>query len=198
MNTAPLKSLFAAAACWMFAVATPLHAGTFSDSLKGGNLLTFDKKELKPYDESNLDKAELIAIYFSAHWCPPCRAFTPELVQFYNKVKKNHPEFELVFCSSDKSKDAMVEYMRLTDMPWPVVDFDKRSLLKRYGGRGIPNLVVLDANGQVLMDSYQGEEYVGPRKVMADLDKRLSKERAANKSAGTDFNAFFNKKPGEK
>ena len=26
---------------------------------------------------------ELIGIYFSAHWCPPCRQFTPILSNFY-------------------------------------------------------------------------------------------------------------------
>jgi nucleoredoxin len=25
----------------------------------------------------------LLAIYFSAHWCPPCRSFTPILSKFY-------------------------------------------------------------------------------------------------------------------
>ncbi len=26
---------------------------------------------------------DIIAFYFSAHWCPPCRAFTPILKDFY-------------------------------------------------------------------------------------------------------------------
>ena len=27
-----------------------------------------------------------IGIYFSAHWCPPCQAFTPKLVDFHNEM----------------------------------------------------------------------------------------------------------------
>ena len=26
-----------------------------------------------------------VGIYFSAHWCPPCRGFTPVLTEFFNK-----------------------------------------------------------------------------------------------------------------
>ncbi|GMJ13203.1 nucleoredoxin 1 [Hibiscus trionum] len=28
-----------------------------------------------------------VFLYFSAHWCPPCRAFTPLLVEVYKKIK---------------------------------------------------------------------------------------------------------------
>ena len=31
---------------------------------------------------------ELVLYYFSAHWCPPCRRFTPMLAEFY-KVKNS-------------------------------------------------------------------------------------------------------------
>ena len=30
--------------------------------------------------------AKVTAYYFSAHWCPPCRGFTPNLAKFYKKV----------------------------------------------------------------------------------------------------------------
>ena len=56
-----------------------------------------------------------VGIYFSAHWCPPCRSFTPNLVKFRDKNKKN---FEVVFVSSDRSSDAQMDYMKETDMKW--------------------------------------------------------------------------------
>ena len=35
-------------------------------------------------DEAMAGKKAL-ALYFSAHWCPPCRGFTPQLAQWYEK-----------------------------------------------------------------------------------------------------------------
>ena len=42
-----------------------------------------------------------VGIYFSAHWCPPCRNFTPVLAEFYNAVNQNGKIFEVIFVSSD-------------------------------------------------------------------------------------------------
>src|SRR6266849_7468987 len=93
-----------------------------------------------------LEKKKLIALYFSAHWCAPCRKFTPELVEYYNRVATQHPEFEIVFVSFDKSQFAMETYMREANMPWPAVDFPKiggKEAIRKYAGDGIPCLVLV-------------------------------------------------------
>ena len=51
-----------------------------------------------------------VMIYFSAHWCPPCRGFTPKLCEFYTNFKKVNSDFELVFVSSDRDEAAFKEY----------------------------------------------------------------------------------------
>jgi thiol-disulfide isomerase/thioredoxin len=33
-------------------------------------------------------KAKVVAFYFSAAWCPPCRGFTPILSKFYDAVNE--------------------------------------------------------------------------------------------------------------
>ena len=42
------------------------------------------------------------AFYYSAVWCPPCKAFTPDLVKFYDRMRKSGADFEIVFVSSDR------------------------------------------------------------------------------------------------
>ena len=145
---------------------------TLVDQLKG-DLVLWKTGSLTRFDGEAFGKKKLIALYFSASWCGPCRKFTPQLVEYYNRIAAQHPEFEIVFVSRDRSPFGMETYMRDTQMPWPAIDFGKRpalETLKIYSGTSIPRLVLLDAGGKVISDSYAGEKYVGPEKVLADLE----------------------------
>jgi nucleoredoxin len=54
-----------------------------------------------------------VLVYFSAHWCPPCRRFTPELVKFYNDLLLKRTDFEIIFASSDRSEEDFNECTRV-------------------------------------------------------------------------------------
>jgi nucleoredoxin len=147
-------------------------AGSIASLVKG-ELVTSRNGVLHPYLDGDFEKKKLIALYHSARWCAPCRKFTPQLVAFYNRVAVSHPEFEIVFVSNDKSGNAMEDYMRDDQMPWPAITFDKvpgNAALMKYFGESIPCLVVVDENGKVVFDTYAGKNYRGPEAVLADLD----------------------------
>lgn len=94
-----------------------------------------------------------VGLYFSAQWCPPCRNFTPKLVEAYEAIKQSGEPFEIVFVSHDRSAQDMRKYMRDYKMPWLAVPYgaDARDALKQtHGIRSIPSLVIVDANGKVL------------------------------------------------
>jgi nucleoredoxin len=112
-----------------------------------------------------------IAIYYSAHWCPPCRAFTPKLVEWYNEFKPKHKDFELVFASSDKDEIAMLEYMTEMKMPWPAIRFSEKneSGVEGYAADGIPYLVLLNAEGKNLTGS-QGNEWQPPAELLKKIE----------------------------
>jgi len=105
-----------------------------------------------------------VGIYFSAHWCPPCRGFTPNLAQFYNK-NKDALNLEIVFVSSDRDENSFEEYFK--EMPWlslPYADRDRKAeLSNRFSVRGIPTFVILDKEGNLITSD-------GRTKVMADAD----------------------------
>jgi nucleoredoxin len=96
------------------------------------------------------------ALYFSAHWCPPCRNFTPILAKFYNEINKESKRFEVVFVSWDREKKEFQEYFKT--MPWLAVDYDqaqiRTALNSKYSVTGIPKLLIVDEAGNVLDSTY--------------------------------------------
>ena len=69
-----------------------------------------------------LEGCEFVGIYFSAHWCPPCRAFTPVLGQFYDEVNKDGKKIEIIFVSSDQDDAKFKDYF--ASMPWKACSFE--------------------------------------------------------------------------
>ncbi len=123
---------------------------------------------------AELENKKFVALYYSAHWCAPCRKFTPELVDYYNRVAAAHPEFELVFVSSDRSRFGWETYIQEAKMPWLAIDYEQLSDLegvKKLGGGSIPSLLVLDGGSHIVASSYDGEKYLGPQNALAALDK---------------------------
>ncbi len=99
--------------------------------------------------------------------CPPCRGFTPVLIEFYNKyaTEKN---FEIIFISSDRDEGSFDGYYK--DMPWLTLAFkerkNKEELGKKFNVTGIPALILIDADsGDVICtdarDQIQNEDANG-------------------------------------
>ena len=131
--------------------------------------------KLESFDFGNERQPEFYLFYYSAHWCGPCRRFTPKLVAFYNVMKRMGHDFEIVFVSSDRSSKKMLAYMEEANMPWPAVAYPSKqnSTVRRYGGSGIPCLVVTDRNGAMLFHTYSGDEYLGPSDPLDKFERLL-------------------------
>lgn len=131
---------------------TPLQK-LLGDTLKGKN---------GDVAVASLAGLEAIGIYFSAHWCPPCRGFTPKLVEIYNKINAESKKFEIIFVSSDKDQTAFDEYYNgkkdddsENGMPWTALPFSDRKrkakLSKKFGVSGIPSFQIINAaTGKVM------------------------------------------------
>jgi len=100
----------------------------------------------------SLQENTVIGLYFSAHWCPPCRKFTPVLAKLYDTLKADGKKFEIVFISSDKDKASWEEYYN--EMPWlalPYEDRDTKSNLSdHFDVEGIPTLILLNSQGKLI------------------------------------------------
>jgi len=119
------------------------------DSLKGAKLVKADGSSVEA--DSALAGKEIILYYFSAHWCPPCRQFTPMLKDFYGEVEDQN--VEIVFVSSDRSAEDMLTYMKESHGDWLGVEHSSglgQSLKEKYGISGIPTLIVVKVDGTVV------------------------------------------------
>lgn len=165
-------------------VAKP-DGSSIADAMKA-SLVKIDNAGLAPVSDEVMAKKKLIGLYYSAHWCGPCRKFTPQLVDYYNRVIRQQPDVEFVFVSADHSAREMENYMREANMPWPAVEYAKidHSGLRKFAGNGIPCLVVVDQTGRVISNSFEGEKYLGPQKVLADLDTIFAQVAAKRVAAG--------------
>lgn len=93
-----------------------------------------------------------IGLYFSAHWCGPCRRLTPQITEVYDRYMREGKAFEIIFISSDRSEDEALEYF--SEMPWTMLSFPARETMRilraAYEVSSIPCLVLVDEEGQLI------------------------------------------------
>lgn len=69
---------------------------------------------------------KVLGLFFSAHWCPPCRVFTPNLTDWYTRLRGGvaKDKLEIVYISLDKDEKTFDEYY--DTMPWLALPYKYR------------------------------------------------------------------------
>ena len=128
-----------------------------------------------------------VALYLSAHWCPPCRYFTPILTEIYKKLFEKG-DFEIIFISTDHDVKSFEEYHHT--MPWLSLPFSdentRKKLNQAFQVDGIPCLVFLDKEGKAIttegveiIEEYCAEGYPFTAGKIDELRAREEALRAA-------------------
>ena len=89
---------------------------------------------------------KLLMFYFSMHNCPPCREFTPLLAELYKDMNDTEQVMEVIFFSGDPTQEVYNEYFG--EMPWKALPFKDgrlKAIAKNFKVKGLPRLIVLDA-----------------------------------------------------
>lgn len=132
----------------------PWKPKTLHEILDGAKLVDKSGSEL---DAASTLRGQVFAFYFSAHWCPPCRGFTPQLAEWYTSDLKAKG-LEVVFVSSDKDEAAFNEYY--AEQPWLALSFADRKRKEQLsticGVGGIPSLVIVDTDGSFISKEGRG------------------------------------------
>eukprot|EP00961_Rhodomonas_salina_P232810 3145648-Rhodomonas_salina.1 len=100
-----------------------------------------------PAPLSTLPTSGVIAVYFSAHWCPPCQRFQPKLLETYQNAQRENKPMEVVMVCADRKEEEYANHV--SGLPWRAVSWAQKSKLGKLMGSlkvgGLPSLVLLDA-----------------------------------------------------
>uniref|UniRef100_A0A0G4FGI9 Thioredoxin domain-containing protein n=1 Tax=Chromera velia CCMP2878 TaxID=1169474 RepID=A0A0G4FGI9_9ALVE len=140
------------------------QSGTLGDLV--GDAVVDNSGKLYKVDSMH---GKVVALYVSAHWCPPCRAFTPQLADLYRKLQGGGKPFEVIFVSCDQNQSGFDEYF--SSMPWKALPFEERAtkgqISATFGIRGIPACVLLEVSK---MGSYRMFDREGRSTISRDLE----------------------------
>jgi thiol-disulfide isomerase/thioredoxin len=146
---------------WEYSLSSsPMTVATLSDFLRNlfpHTLLCKDASSVTPVETSVALSNKVIGVYFSAHWCGPCRNFTPQLANLYMQCKRANKKFEVIFCSADHSEKEFNEYY--SSMPWLAINYPedvREELMAKFKVSGIPKLTILGPAGNIIVDNAAG------------------------------------------
>jgi len=122
--------------------------------LLGGQLLASGRLQST---EDAAGPCGVLALYFSAHWCGPCRSFTPQLKALYTRTRSRlgPAGLQVVFVSRDRTEREFAAYAG--GMPWPSVPLQDKTRIEalcvRFAVSSIPSLVFLDASTGAVLEA---------------------------------------------
>lgn len=93
-----------------------------------------------------LQGIEVLGLFFSAHWCPPCKSVLPVLCDRYTKMKEAGKKIEIIFVCTNDVEAHFEEFH--SNMSFPALPYElayDRELFDRFELPGIPFLVLLHA-----------------------------------------------------
>lgn len=104
------------------------------------------------YNRTSKLQSELVVLYFGASYCPPCRKLHKYLDKVYTKWIIKQKSIVVIYVSSDENEKEFDSYFAKQN--WLAIPYEKAErrakLQKEFRVHSIPQLVVLNANAEML------------------------------------------------
>ncbi len=141
----------------------------------GDSLVAFRSDAVIPQSSSQLLGKKFVAFYFASRASTDCKAFTEKLKNFYSSHRIDSGKFEIVLVPTDRTAGETAYQMREAEMPWLAVNYSRQEIVaglrQQFGGTQVPNLVVLDDNGALVLGGASGNA----DKVMEEFGRLLDR-----------------------
>lgn len=126
-----------------------------------------------------------IGLYFGAHWCPPFRSFTSQLLDVYNELANaTKGDFEVILVSTDR--DSREFNINMANMPWLAIPYEDRTrhdLCRIFNIKLIPALVIIGpeektvtTNAREMVSLYGSRSFPFTESRIAEVKACLKKE----------------------
>lgn len=127
---------------------------------KGGTYVDFtlpDEKDVETALSAYVEAAPLTIVDFWASWCGPCRAEIPNLIDLYNQYRAKGLQVVGidVWEQTDDAGPAAAKEMKI---PYPVLYGGTEEVTDLYGIVGIPTILVIDHQGNIIARDIRGQE----------------------------------------
>lgn len=97
-------------------------------------------------------RGQYVLLDFWASWCKPCRKVNPDLVKLYQRFKSD--KFTVLGVSLDNDEEKWKQAIAADSLGWHhVSDLNgwKNEVAQQYGIMGIPQNLLIDPNGKVIL-----------------------------------------------
>ena len=103
---------------------------------------------------SNTLKTKPAVLVFWATWCPACVREIPDVEKFY---RSKGDEVAVIAINIQESEKVIAKFVSKKGISYPVALDTTGKIAQSYGVRGIPSVIAVDKNGDIL---YYGHDIV--------------------------------------
>lgn len=137
-----------------------------------GKLKTFNGKPTK--------KALVYVYLQSASWCGPCNQEMPDVVNAYKEMDKDG-RAEIILLGHDQTEDGAKKFLKQYKAKFPGILVAGKNVDKLPGfvmANGIPNAIMVDAQGNVLASGFPSEVLAQWKQAVETLDSAEPEDEA--------------------